>query len=161
MSRCAAAPLTTDLEGRPLAHSYCTAVETAGTRSRGDRRSRHGHFPTMQTTPALPIPTYFSPRKTMICKTAVHKPCLSVAVVQLAGSRSSSSVPRSLLFPSNRVRSSAIRRVMSISASSRQVVSTQDAPGAVGPYSQAIKANGMVFVSGQVGLVPGVRFSTK
>lgn len=38
----------------------------------------------------------------------------------------------------------------------REVVSTDRAPGAVGPYSQAIKANGMVYVSGQVGLVPGV-----
>ena len=36
------------------------------------------------------------------------------------------------------------------------MVSTPNAPGAVGPYSQAIKANGMVYVSGQVGLVPGV-----
>jgi len=42
-------------------------------------------------------------------------------------------------------------------AASREVVSTDQAPGAVGPYSQAIKANGMVFVSGQVALVPGVR----
>lgn len=39
----------------------------------------------------------------------------------------------------------------------REVVHTDKAPGAVGPYSQAIKAQGMVFVSGQVGLVPGVR----
>lgn len=46
---------------------------------------------------------------------------------------------------------------MSTTASQREVVSTDQAPGAVGPYSQAIKANGMVFVSGQVGLVPGVR----
>ena len=30
------------------------------------------------------------------------------------------------------------------------MVSTDKAPGAVGPYSQAIKANGMVFISGQV-----------
>ena len=45
---------------------------------------------------------------------------------------------------------------MSTSASQREVVSTDQAPGAVGPYSQAIKANGMVYVSGQVGLVPGV-----
>ena len=35
-------------------------------------------------------------------------------------------------------------------ASPRQVVSTDQAPGAVGPYSQAIKAGGMVYVSGQV-----------
>lgn len=36
-------------------------------------------------------------------------------------------------------------------------MSTDKAPGAVGPYSQAIKANGMVYVSGQVGLVPGTK----
>lgn len=41
-------------------------------------------------------------------------------------------------------------------AGAREVVSTNQAPGAVGPYSQAIKANGMVYISGQVGLVPGV-----
>jgi hypothetical protein len=38
----------------------------------------------------------------------------------------------------------------------REVVSTENAPAAVGPYSQAIKANGMVYISGQVPLVPGV-----
>jgi 2-iminobutanoate/2-iminopropanoate deaminase len=34
------------------------------------------------------------------------------------------------------------------------VVHTDHAPKALGPYSQAIKANGMVFCSGQVGLDP-------
>lgn len=48
------------------------------------------------------------------------------------------------------------RRVMSTSASAREVVSTGNAPAAVGPYSQAIKANGMIYISGQVPLVPGV-----
>ena len=33
-------------------------------------------------------------------------------------------------------------------------VSTGDAPAAIGPYSQAIRAGGMVFTSGQVGLDP-------
>jgi len=46
---------------------------------------------------------------------------------------------------------------MTTNASQREVVSTENAPGAVGPYSQAIKANGTVYISGQVGLVPGVR----
>ncbi|MBA2377940.1 MAG: RidA family protein [Blastocatellia bacterium] len=32
----------------------------------------------------------------------------------------------------------------------KETVSTQKAPGAIGPYSQAIKANGMVFCSGQI-----------
>ena len=38
---------------------------------------------------------------------------------------------------------------------SRQVVKTDKAPGAVGPYSQAIIANGFVFAAGQGGLIPG------
>ncbi len=36
----------------------------------------------------------------------------------------------------------------------REVISTKDGPQAIGPYSQAIKANGMVFVSGQVAIDP-------
>jgi 2-iminobutanoate/2-iminopropanoate deaminase len=36
----------------------------------------------------------------------------------------------------------------------RQPVSTPDAPQAIGPYSQAIKANGFVFVSGQTPMDP-------
>lgn len=37
---------------------------------------------------------------------------------------------------------------------SRVAVKTEHAPAALGPYSQAIRANGMVFLSGQLGLVP-------
>ena len=36
----------------------------------------------------------------------------------------------------------------------REVIATDDGPKAIGPYSQAIKANGLVFVSGQVALDP-------
>jgi 2-iminobutanoate/2-iminopropanoate deaminase len=36
----------------------------------------------------------------------------------------------------------------------RQAVSTPSAPKAIGPYSQAIKANGFVFVSGQTPFDP-------
>lgn len=36
----------------------------------------------------------------------------------------------------------------------KQVISTNAAPGAIGPYSQAIKANGFVFVSGQLPIDP-------
>ena len=32
----------------------------------------------------------------------------------------------------------------------RQAISTTSAPAAIGPYSQAIKAGGMLFVSGQI-----------
>jgi 2-iminobutanoate/2-iminopropanoate deaminase len=35
-----------------------------------------------------------------------------------------------------------------------EVVSTAAAPAAIGPYSQAIRANGMLFCSGQVALDP-------
>lgn len=33
-------------------------------------------------------------------------------------------------------------------------VATPDAPQAIGPYSQAVKANGLVFTSGQIALDP-------
>lgn len=36
----------------------------------------------------------------------------------------------------------------------KEIVSTENAPGAIGPYSQAIKANGMVFCSGQIPIDP-------
>jgi len=36
-----------------------------------------------------------------------------------------------------------------------EAVSTENAPGAIGPYSQAIKANGMIFCSGQIPIDPG------
>ena len=37
---------------------------------------------------------------------------------------------------------------------SKQVVATSSAPAAVGPYSQAVVANGLVFCSGQIPLDP-------
>jgi 2-iminobutanoate/2-iminopropanoate deaminase len=37
---------------------------------------------------------------------------------------------------------------------SKRAVSSEDAPKAVGPYSQAIVANGLVFTSGQIPLDP-------
>ena len=39
----------------------------------------------------------------------------------------------------------------------RDVISTQDGPQAIGPYSQAIRANGFVFVSGQVAIDPATQ----
>jgi 2-iminobutanoate/2-iminopropanoate deaminase len=36
----------------------------------------------------------------------------------------------------------------------RQPIKTDNAPAAIGPYSQAIKANGFVFVSGQIPIDP-------
>ena len=36
----------------------------------------------------------------------------------------------------------------------REVIATPDAPQAIGPYSQAIKANGFLFTAGQVALDP-------
>lgn len=34
------------------------------------------------------------------------------------------------------------------------IVHTDSAPAAIGPYSQAVKANGMLFTSGQIAIVP-------
>ena len=39
--------------------------------------------------------------------------------------------------------------------SNRAVISTPDAPEAIGPYSQAIKVGNTVWLSGQIPLVPG------
>ncbi len=39
----------------------------------------------------------------------------------------------------------------------REVVSTDLGPKAIGPYSQAIKANGLVFTSGQVAIDPATQ----
>ena len=36
----------------------------------------------------------------------------------------------------------------------RQIIATKQAPAAIGPYSQGVKANGFLFLSGQVALDP-------
>jgi 2-iminobutanoate/2-iminopropanoate deaminase len=36
----------------------------------------------------------------------------------------------------------------------RNVIATQDAPQAIGPYSQAIRAAGLIFTSGQIAIDP-------
>ena len=37
------------------------------------------------------------------------------------------------------------------------VISTDKAPAAIGPYSQAIEVNGMVYTSGQIPVNPATR----
>ena len=39
----------------------------------------------------------------------------------------------------------------------RQVIATNGAPKAIGPYSQAIRANGFIFVSGQTPIDPATQ----
>ena len=36
----------------------------------------------------------------------------------------------------------------------KRIISTPDAPKAIGPYSQAIEVNGMLFISGQIPIHP-------
>lgn len=36
----------------------------------------------------------------------------------------------------------------------KKIISTPDAPAAVGPYSQAVEINGLLFISGQIPLDP-------
>ncbi len=47
------------------------------------------------------------------------------------------------------------RRVRSAQAG-KVTIQTDHAPAALGPYSQAVRKGNMLFVSGQIGLVPGV-----
>ena len=37
----------------------------------------------------------------------------------------------------------------------KKIISTKDAPEAIGPYSQAVKAGNFVFTAGQIALQPG------
>ena len=39
----------------------------------------------------------------------------------------------------------------------REIIATDGGPKAIGPYSQAVKANGFVFVSGQIALDPATQ----
>jgi len=39
----------------------------------------------------------------------------------------------------------------------REIISTDQAPKAIGPYSQAIRAGGLIFTSGQVALDPATQ----
>jgi 2-iminobutanoate/2-iminopropanoate deaminase len=38
--------------------------------------------------------------------------------------------------------------------SMKRIISTSNAPSAIGPYSQAVEANGMLFISGQIPINP-------
>ena len=44
--------------------------------------------------------------------------------------------------------------ILPVSAQQRAFISTDRAPKAIGPYSQAVDVHGMVFVSGQLGMDP-------
>ena len=40
---------------------------------------------------------------------------------------------------------------------SRQILATDKAPAAVGPYSQGVRVGDLVFTAGQLGIVPGTK----
>ena len=44
-----------------------------------------------------------------------------------------------------------------LSAQNKEIIKTDKAPVPIAPYSQGIKANGFLFVSGQIGLNPSTR----
>ncbi len=37
----------------------------------------------------------------------------------------------------------------------KKIINTNNAPAPIGPYNQAVDVNGMLFISGQVALIPG------
>jgi 2-iminobutanoate/2-iminopropanoate deaminase len=39
----------------------------------------------------------------------------------------------------------------------KQIIATENAPAAVGPYSQGVRLGGLIFTAGQLGLVPGTK----
>lgn len=36
----------------------------------------------------------------------------------------------------------------------KQIINTDKAPAPIGPYNQSVKANGFLFISGQIAIVP-------
>jgi 2-iminobutanoate/2-iminopropanoate deaminase len=46
---------------------------------------------------------------------------------------------------------------MARTARTKQIIVTDKAPAAVGPYSQGVRVGDLIFTAGQVGLVPGTR----
>ena len=38
---------------------------------------------------------------------------------------------------------------------SKEIIATEDAPAAVGPYSQAVRVGNLIYTAGQLGIVPG------
>ena len=39
----------------------------------------------------------------------------------------------------------------------RHIISTDQAPAAIGPYNQAVRAGGVVYTAGQIALIPGTK----
>jgi len=54
------------------------------------------------------------------------------------------------------VKRTAVQQAAAPKATKRTVISTELAPKAIGPYSQAIRANGFVFCAGQTPIDPAV-----
>jgi 2-iminobutanoate/2-iminopropanoate deaminase len=42
----------------------------------------------------------------------------------------------------------------------KKIIKSVNAPAPIGPYNQAIEVNGMVFISGQIALIPGTNTIT-
>ena len=42
-----------------------------------------------------------------------------------------------------------------------KIIATKEAPEAIGPYSQAIEANGLIYTSGQIALMPDGKMETR
>ncbi|MBK6331944.1 MAG: RidA family protein [Bacteroidetes bacterium] len=38
---------------------------------------------------------------------------------------------------------------------SKKIINASNAPAPIGPYNQAVEVNGMLFISGQIALIPG------
>ncbi|KAL5978598.1 hypothetical protein ACLOJK_029715 [Asimina triloba] len=73
--------------------------------------------------------------------------CFSLAATSKLRSSSRSSFARSNPF-------ACASMAVSSAAGGKEAVQTDKAPAALGPYSQAIKANNLLFVSGVLGLIP-------
>ncbi|KAG2492173.1 hypothetical protein HYH03_009422 [Edaphochlamys debaryana] len=78
---------------------------------------------------------------------AIRSACVTAPLL-----RSSRPASRPFVLAASRPSAVTVRAM-----ASKQVISTDAAPAALGPYSQAIKSGNTVYVSGQIGIVPGTK----
>ena len=43
----------------------------------------------------------------------------------------------------------------------KKIISTDKAPAAIGPYSQAVEVNGLIYTSGMIPVIPETRTNSK
>jgi len=60
-----------------------------------------------------------------------------------------------IFFYKNRWLRKDIFAILKINLNMKKIINTPDAPAPIGPYNQAVQTGDMLFISGQIALIPG------